>query len=284
MKYRCAILFISLLAIVLCAPKGRATGPLKPQPLQPLEAEVPQSVHIPDWVTDIPTHCFVGISGLCRSIDEAREQALSSVISQILQAMGAEYSLKHRSQLSGTIHASHHELKEKLTYTATWFIRSIQQHIKQSDIQWVHGRYICFILVEFPPEEIEHLRKLSIGPKLVARIARKDGKWITIVVRETNGVEVTLTDYRITTTIENRHADIVTLFACKVPKDSRKTYEGAIDHPVSIKESSQRLSIPNFSSAFNLKSFLLGAQSRTEITIQGYDERGQKVTVKVTTP
>jgi hypothetical protein len=276
MKYLGVILSISLLALVLCAPTVRATGPLL--------AEAHPSIRIPAWVTDIPTHCFVGISGPCRSIEEAREQALSSVISQILQAMGAEYSLKHRSRLSGTIHASQHELKEELIYTARWFIRSIQQHIKQSDIQGVRGKYICFILVEFPPEEIEHLRRLTIGPKLGAKIVRKDSNWITIEVRETNGVEVTLTDYRITTTIENRHADIITLFAWKVPERSRTTSEGSIDHPVSVKGNSQKLSIPNPSSAVSLKSFLLGAQPRTEIIIQGHDERGQPVAVKVTTP
>jgi hypothetical protein len=218
----------------MCASTVKATGPLRPHPLKSYEAEAPRSAHIPAWVTDIPTHCFVGISGPCRSIEEARGQALNSVVSQILQAMGAEYSLAHQSRLSGTIRASHYELQEKLAYTARWFIRSIQQHIKQSDIQWVHGKYICFVLVEFSPEEIEQLRKLSIGPKLVARIARKDGKWITIEARETNGVEVTLTDYRITTTIENCHADIITLFACKVPERSRTTYEGSIAHKGSL--------------------------------------------------
>jgi hypothetical protein len=276
MKYRYAILFISVLALAVCTSTVNATGHLQPQP--------PQSVYIPKWVTDIPTHCFVGISGPCRSIEEAREHVLNSVVSQILQAMGAEYSLTHQSRLSGTINASHHELKESLTYTARWFIRSIQQHIKQSDIQWVRGRYICFILVEFPPEQIEKLRRLTIGPKLGARIVRKDGNWITIKVREANGVEVTLTDYRITTTMENRHADIITLFAWKVSQSSRKTSEGSIDHPVSIKESSQTLSIPNPALVSSLKSLLLGARSRTEIILQGYDERGQKATVKVATP
>ena len=142
MNYLCAKCSIVLLTIVLCISTVKATGPLHPKALKPLEAEAPRSIRIPSWVTDIPKHGFVGISKTCRAIEEARQQAFDYVVSQILQAMGAEYSLTHKSILSGNASYSHYDLNERLTYTSRWFIRSIQQNIKKSDIQQIKGKYI----------------------------------------------------------------------------------------------------------------------------------------------
>jgi len=248
-----------------------------------LSVEASKSLHIPSWVTNIPKHCFVGISKPCQSIEEARHQAFNSVVSQILQAMGAEYSLTHKSILSGNASYFHYDLNERLTYTSRWFIRSIQQNIKKSDIQQIKGKYICFVLINFPPAKIEQLRKLTIGSKVVARIVRKQGDRLIIEVRENNGVRVTLTDYHANVSTKNRHAGIITLFAWKVPQISSQTFEGAIQHKVSVKGNSQKLSIPNPIHGTSFKHRILGSQNQVKILLRGYDEIGRQVEVIVTT-
>ena len=273
-----------LLNILFYIPAVHATGPLPLGYPQTLKVEARKLIHIPSWVTNIPKHCFVGLSKPCQSIEEARQQAFDSVVSQILQTMGAEYSLTHKSILSGNASYSHHKLNECLTYTSRWFIRSIQQNIKKSDIQQVQDKYICFVLIDFPPAKIQQLRKLTIGPKVAARIFKENSDRLIIEVRENNGVQVILTDYHIKITTKNRHAGIITLFAWKVPQISSHNFEGAIQHNVSAKGNSKNLSIPNPIPGTSFKNIILGSQNQVKILLRGYDKIGRKVEVIVTTP
>jgi len=182
--------------------------PPPPEPAVTMNLGAKCSVNIPEWVTNIPGDCFVGISRPCESIAEARQRALDSAVSQILQAMGAEYFLKHSSSIKGNIHYSNHELDENLTYTAKWFVRSIQQEIKESNIQRINNKYRCFVLVHFSPSKIERMRKLTIGPKISARIVKIKKNQIVIEAREINDVEATLTEYQMRVISRNRHAGI----------------------------------------------------------------------------
>ena len=121
------------------------------KPVQTMKVETPQRIDMPEWVTHIPANSFVGISKPCESIKEARQQAIEAALCQILQAMGAEYELTQESTLSGDLHASNHALKERLAYTARWFIRSVHQNIKKSDFRQLQGKYVCPVLIDFPP-------------------------------------------------------------------------------------------------------------------------------------
>jgi hypothetical protein len=197
MDFLYGLAFHLLFKILFDNPAVHNTEPPQCQCVQTLKVEAPQRLNIPQWVTAVPENCFVGISKPCRSIEEARQHALNSAVTQILQAMGAEYSLSHKSKLSGNTNHSHHELKERLTYTARWFVRSVQQNIKKSDIQQINGKYVYFLLINFPSTKIERLRKLTIGPKVSARMIEKTSNKIVIEVRENNGVQVTFTDYQI---------------------------------------------------------------------------------------
>ena len=66
-------------------------GPATPPPVQNIIAESAQPVRIPDWVKRSPKDCFVGSSGFCGSIEEARRQALHSAIGQIVQNVCASF-------------------------------------------------------------------------------------------------------------------------------------------------------------------------------------------------
>ena len=249
--------------------------------VQVLEVEAPQKIEIPGWVTNIPVNGFVGISGLCESIEEARQQAFHSAISQILQAMGAEYNLSHKSIFSGTAQHSQHKLRESLIYNSRWFVRSIQQNIVNSDIQQIKGRYICFVLINFSPEQLERLRKLTIGPMVSARIIKQSQDKLIIKVAENTGVKVTITNYTIQLITKNRHAGIITTFAWKVPESSTKNIEGTIDQKISVKENSQTLTIPCPSLGTNFEAFILGSENKMKVVLQGYDEIGRPISFPV---
>ena len=281
MEILIALAFHVLISVSLIEPVAYDQGTPSPKATQMLEVTAPKSVAIPEWVTRIPDECFVGISRPCQTIEGARQEALNSAVSQILQAMGAEYSLNHTSALTGNKKYSHHELNEKLTYTAKWFLRSVQQNIKKSHIQQFPDGYLYFVLIDFPAARLERLRQLTIGPKVGARLVKAAKEGMLIEVRENNSVGVTLTDYQIEVTTQNRHAGLITLFAWKVPKCSHRNFKGILDRKISIRGSSQIFFIPNLSSDTGFKQFILGTESRIVIILRGYDEIGRELSFPV---
>ncbi|MFZ4439114.1 MAG: hypothetical protein ACOYOS_11845 [Syntrophales bacterium] len=236
---------------------------------------------IPHWVVHIPEHTFVGISQPCPSIEEARQQALDSAIGQILQAMGAEYHLSHESTLTGDLNQSRHELKEKLSYTARWFLNSVQQNIKQYAFQDMGDGQVCFVLVRMTPGDLERLKRLSIGAKVSARLIGISGGQASIEVMETNGVGVTITEYQMTAAIRNSHARLITLFLWKVPETASTSYGGALPNRLSLNNSSGSITIPLSAVRGSLKSTLMGSKEDISITLTGYDEIGRQVSVPV---
>jgi len=258
-----------------------SSGPATSPPVQYAIAESAQPVKIPDWVNRVPKDGFVGISGFCTSIEEARQQALHSAISQIVQNMGAEYTLSHESRVSGDARSAHYELRERLVYTARWFIRSVNENILESEIQETKGKYVSFVLVRYSSEMIEKLRKLTIGAKAGARIVSMENGRANVEVRENNGVEVILTEYEIKLATTNRHADIITMFFMKVPRSSLHTAQGMIEKKVSVKDNAKMLAIRYPASVPDFKSVILGSETEIRIVLHGYDEIGRLVTIPV---
>ena len=261
--------------------EGWRSVPPPPVAMQVVEAS--QSVQIPAWVTNTPEDCFVGISKPCPSIEEARQRAIDSAISQVLQAMGADYNLTHESLISADSDYVQHDLEERLTYTAAWFVNEIQQNIEKSDVQQIQGKNICFVLVHLPESKIDRFRRMTVGPKLLARIAKKDSDHMVIDVRETNGIGAILTDYRISIINENHHAGIVTMFAWKVPETSSQSYKGVIPQKCALKGDSKPITIPYSIPSNSLKALLLGTESQVKVVLRGRDEIGREVSVPVIT-
>jgi hypothetical protein len=242
---------------------------------------VADRLDIPSWAIHIPEHSFVGISRPCSSIEEARQQALDSAIGQILQAMGAEYHLSHESMLTGDLHQSRHELKEKLSYTARWLLNSVQQNVQQYAFRNTGGGQVCFVLVRMTPGDLEKLKRLSIGAKVSARLIGISDGQASIEILETNGVGVTITEYQMTASIRNSHACLITLFLLKVPETATASYDGALPNRLSLNKSSGSITIPLSAVRGSLKSVLMGSKEDISITLTGYDEIGRQVSVPV---
>jgi hypothetical protein len=240
-----------------------------------------QRIEVPEWVASTPKACFVGISRACKSIEEARQEAIHSALAQILQAMGAEYILSHKSELSGDLRRNVHELDETLTYTARWFVQRFQQNIEKSAFRQVGDRYVCFVLIKCPPGELDRLRKLSVGPKVAAELVQETQEYLFIEIRENNGVEVTFTDYEIEIKTLNRHAEVITMFLWKVPESSIRGFNGILKDKISVQGASKRIRIPNLVAPPGLRSLIFGEEYRISVTLNGYDETGRSVSIRV---
>ena len=240
-----------------------------------------EPVRIPSWVTHPPKNSFIGISPTGKSIEIARRQAMNSSVGQILQAMGAEYSLSHVTVSSGNLNHSKHELKERLRYTSKWFLRSIQQKIRECVFIKKQRGYICFILIRLSPSELGILRKLTIGSKVTARIVKNSGARVHIEIKELNGVSVTLTDFKITTKTINHHARMITLFAWKIPEGRTEINRGILDKSLYLKKTSGITTINFPLKRYSFKSLILGSKINMEIVLLGHDEIGRPVSVPV---
>lgn len=258
-------------------PPESATSPI----VQSALAESAQPVRIPGWVNRVPKDGFVGISGFCTSIEEARQQALHSAVAQIVQNLGAEYTLTHESTISGNALSAHHDLKERLTYTARWFVSSVNENILESDIQEIKGKYICFVLMKYPRVMIDKLRRLTIGARAGARILSIKSGLMNVEVREYNGVEIILTKYDVKLVTTNLHTDIITMFFMKVPKTTSYSAQGVLGKKVSIKDNATTFLVVYPASVRDLKSFLLGSECEVSIVLHGYDEVGRPVTIPI---
>jgi hypothetical protein len=240
-----------------------------------------QRLSIPDWFTNPPKDGFTGISALCTSIQAAREQALDSVIAQILQAMGAEYRFSHESMLSGSAHGSKSHLREIMSFTGRWFIHSVQQHIRKVDIQHFQDKYICFVLVEAGDEKLEDLRRLSIGPRPAARVVKSYGKTLVVEVGENNGVQITLTDYEIEMATKNTRAGLIKMFFWKVLESRMMRKVDALPQRISVRESSALIRLSNPAPPKSLASLVLGSKHTIRLSFRGYDEIGRPVSVSL---
>ncbi|MFC1886890.1 hypothetical protein ACFLZM_07525 [Thermodesulfobacteriota bacterium] len=238
-------------------------------------------VHIPKWVSLPPKDCFVGISKPCQSIEKARDHALNSAITQILQAMGAKYNLSHESVLSGDLNHSRYNLKERLNFTANWFLKSIQQNIKEVRIIPHENGYLCFVLVKLSPSDLQLLRKLTIGPKVTATATKVNATQLMINAKEINDVGVALTGYEISTYVKNHHAGLITLFAWKVLEGSTENFSGVLEQSLHLKKSSAKTTIRIRSQNDSLKSIILGTETITTISLTGHDEIGRFTSVPV---
>lgn len=243
-----------------------------------------EPLNLPQWAVHIPEYSYVGISSTCLSIEEARQQALGSVIGQILQSMGAEYHLSHKSELSGDLHHSEYELKERLSYTANWLLNSVQQNIKKYAFHHTDKGHVCFVLIRMMPSELDKLKRLTIGAKISARLIGINGAQISVEASESNGVRVTITEYRLTATVRHHHARFITLFLWKVPETDNISHEGALTHRLSLSNSSGLTTIPVLNGKNRLKSILMGSKDDISITLIGYDELGRSVSASVKIP
>jgi hypothetical protein len=242
------------------------------------------SLQVPFFLTNVPPGHFASVSAPCPSLSEARKSAILDVVRQVLGSIGTSYGYMAKHHVKGNVRGRnlHRNIEESLSGTAKGIVLDVEQNIVKS--HWSKdgsSNFICFILVQYPEEKILEMCRLSRGARLMATIgSNSDADQIMLKVSEVNGVSVTLTSGDIIIRKYNQFAKSISLFLWKVPSSIQHRSSIPLD-PVKICGSTTNIQIPTDTFRVSLIDHMVGAKFETIVTINGYDEIGRAVRVKI---
>lgn len=244
-------------------------------------AQPPDALKIPNFVTSVPYGHFAGVSPPTSSIDEARKLAVSDVVRQVLCAIGIEYHHRYTDLISGSPYHPERHIDDRLSGLAYGVVIGVDQNIVQSTWARDHaGKYVYFVLVRFPNKLVREMRRLSKGAKVVASLISHDDGRIILKVTEVNGVEVMLTSADVTVKKKNRFEPFISFYVWKVPKSSVRRFKKAIT-PLRICRSSSEVFLQIKGAAKQIEDYLLGAKIKYVAVLKGHDELGRAVSTKI---
>ena len=238
---------------------------------------------VPSFVKNIPKGHFAGVSSPKHSIAEARRDAVGHVVRQILGSINAQYEHRYTGRVSGNVrsHSLVRIVDDKLLGVARGVVLGVEQNIvKKSWARDGFGKYICFVLVYYPDELIDDMRRLSKGARVVASIISNSDNNIKLKVSEVNNVSVIISSANVTITKKNRFAKAISFFIWHVPDSSRHHVSVAID-PVNVCGEYAQVLLQHKGFNKDLKDYLLGAELERVAVLQGYDELGRAVSTSV---
>lgn len=237
------------------------------------------SVAWADSVTiSVPKDHYLGISTPSASVSAAREKALYDVAAQILRSIGASYSLRFDSRVTGTLEKVNRYINERFHYSASGFIAEIDNRIVSQTYHRTSNGIVYEMLVHFPRQVVERMRRLSQGAKVIVR--RMDDRIYEL--REVNGVSCVLTEAIIVVSEKNMHAGFLNYYVMKVSSGFNKTFTKTLSEPIILKGRGvkhTKFMMPNRNKT--LTDAFLGTRRSVKITLIGTDEIGRPVKVKV---
>ncbi len=241
------------------------------------------SLQVPSFLTNVPTGHFTGVSAPCPNLSEARKSAILDVARQVLGSIGMSYGYIAKHHVKGSVGVGiQRNIEEGLSGSANGIVIGVDQNIVKST--WSKddsGNFVYFILVQYPERNILEMRRLSKGARLIATgVPDPDADGITLKVSEVNGVSVILISADIIVRHHNRFAKPIALFLWKIPSIIEHRSSIPID-PVKICGNSENIQIPTDIYRESLIDHLLGANFETIVTLNGYDEIGRVVRVKI---
>jgi hypothetical protein len=236
---------------------------------------------VPSYLTDVPPEHFTGVSKPSNSIAEARRSAMDDVIRQVLGAIGVHYNHSYFDRVSGNVQKPQRLIDDKLTGNANGIVLDVERSIvKSSWLTNASGKHIYFVLVYYPKEKIQEMRRLSKGAKVVATVVSKNDKYAELKVSELNGVSVVISSAEVKVTKKNRFAKAITLFFWRVP--SGMEYKISIPiTPLKLCSNLSQIRLPLDKFSKNFTDYILGANLRRIAVLSGHDEIGRPITVKI---
>jgi hypothetical protein len=241
------------------------------------------SLQVPFFLTDVPSGHFAGVSAPCPTLTEARKSAILDVVRQVLGSMGMLYGYlaKHHVKGNARDEGLQRNIEETLSGFAKGIVLGVEQNIVKSN--WskdAFGRYVYFVLVRYPQKMIAKMRRLSKGARLIASVAHVADSKINFKVSEVNGVAVVLTSANISVTKMYRFSKAISLFVWKVPSAAKHRCSIPID-PVKICGNSVNIQLPINNHRKSLADHLFGAKLESNAIVNGYDENGRPISVKI---
>jgi hypothetical protein len=240
-------------------------------------------LQVPSFLSTTPEGHFAGVSAPCPNLSEARKSAVLDVVRQVLSSIGASYGYVSKHHVKGNVRGEslQSNIDESLSGTAKGIVLGVEQNIvKSSWSRDVSGNFLYFVLVRYTEEKILEMRRLSKGARLIASVAHVADSKINFKVSEANGVAVVLTTANISVTKKYRFSKAIFLFLWNVPSKQKHRYSIPID-PVKICGNSANIRIPSDTLGKSLIDYLLGAIIESNATLNGYDEIGRPVSVKI---
>lgn len=233
----------------------------------------------PGFITSVPAEHFSGVSEPSNSLAKARKSAIGDVIRQILGSISTQYDHNYFDRISGNVRNIQRVIHDKLSGTAHGIVLDVERNIVRST--WLKddsGKFVYFILVYYPEQKIQKMRRLSKGAKVIASIISKNDGYIRLKISEINGVAVTLSSAYIKILRRNKFAKAITLFLFRVPQNTEQNYSVCFDSVKVCGNSKQTdLSLKDFRK--NFADYLLGADFERATVLKGHDEIGRPISL-----
>ena len=241
------------------------------------------SLQVPFFLTNIPSGHFAGVSAPCPTLTEARKAATLDVVRQVLGSMGTSYGYIAKHLVKGNVRGEslQRNIEETFRGTAKGVVLDVEQNIVRSS--WskdVSGNFVYFVLVRYPEKMIAEMRRLSKGARLIAKLIQFTGNEIKLKVSEANGVAVTIASADIKFRRHNRFSKAISLFLWKIPSMVEHNSSISID-PVEVCGNSVNIQLSTGSLKKSFTDYLLGAYIELNAILNGYDEIGRIVSVKI---
>jgi hypothetical protein len=242
------------------------------------------SLQVPSFMATVPAGHFTGVSAPCPTLSEARKSAIFDVVRQVLGSIGVSYGYGSKHYVKGNVRGKRplRTIEESLNGSAKGIVRGVERNIVKST--WskdVSGRFVYFVLVRYPEKMIAEMRRLSKGARLLAAgLPDPNTGGINIKVSEVNGVSVVLTSADIMIRQYNRFSKPISLFLWKVPSSIEHRSSIPLD-PVKICGNSANIQLPISDLQKSLTDYLLGSSLKVVAILNGYDEIGRPVSVKI---
>jgi len=226
----------------------------------------------------VPKDHYLGISEPCSTVSDAREMAFREVAKQILRTIGGEFAIDFESRMTQDGDSLNQSADEQFRYSVSGFLSEIERNIVSASYKRTGGGVVYRMLVYVEPRQLERMRRLSMGAKVVVSNLG-DG---VFELHEINRVGVVLTDLEISFFEKNRHAKLLTLFVMRVSSVNSRKIKRPLREPIVLKGGGfrrVRLPIPNNSNPYS--DTVLGTHRTVQIVLFGTDEVGRTVQVDV---
>ncbi len=236
---------------------------------------------VPEFVKSVPSGHFAGVSAPSGSLHDARRSAIDDVVRQILGAINVRYDHRYTDRVTGSPHSAHRVVDDSLRRFASGVVLDVERGIVQSvEGRDGSGRILCYVLVRYSEAQIQEMRRLSKGAKVVASITADEDGFLSVRVTEVNGVAVTIASADVVVEKKNKFAKAISLFVWKVPDGSRESFSASVG-PVRVCSSQRSFSLDLRRFQNKVGDSVLGADLSRMIKLRGFDEIGREVVVEV---
>ncbi|MBW1782927.1 MAG: hypothetical protein JRL30_19570 [Deltaproteobacteria bacterium] len=247
------------------------------------EAHRSSGLVVPSFVLAVPKNHFSGVSAPSKTIAEARRSAISDVVKQVLGSVGAQYEHSYADRVSGEVRGPGPKrvVDDELFRVSGGVVLGVEKNIVESS--WCRdglGRYHYFVLVRYPDQMIEEMRRLSKGAKVVVSVVCFDGREAVLRVSETNGVSVVMSSADVRVNKNYRFSKFISFCVWHVPENSVQKVSVALD-PVRICGGNCEVRLPLSGCDKDFLDYLLGAKIDRLAVLRGHDELGRAVSAQL---